>query len=63
MVLSKHVSDTDERQCAEKIYQKHSKRFNREKNELKRKDKIYQFLYGRGFSQTVISEIIGKFGS
>ena len=59
-ILSKHVSDADEHQYAKKIYQKHSKRFNREKDELKRKDKIYRFLYSRGYSQTVISEVVDK---
>ena len=62
-ILSKSINDTDECQGAEKIYQKHARRFNREKDELKRKDKIYKFLYGRGFSQSVISEVISKIGS
>lgn len=59
-VLSKSISEADERQCAEKIFQKHARRYDREKDVLKRKDKIYRFLYGRGFSKTVISEIISK---
>ena len=59
-ILSKSISEADERQCAEKIFQKHARRFDREKDVLKRKDKIYRFLYGRGFSKTVISEIISK---
>ena len=59
-ILSKHVSDADERQSAKRIYKKNSKRFNREKNELKRKDKIYRFLHSRGYSQTVISEVVDK---
>ena len=62
-ILSKSINDIDECQGAEKIYQKHARRFNREKEELKRKDKIYKFLYGRGFSQSVISEVISKIGS
>ena len=62
-VISKSISDADECQGAERIYQKHARRFNREKDELKRKDKIYKFLYGRGFSQVVISEVINKIGS
>ena len=59
-ILSEHVSDADECQSAKKIYKKNSKRFNREKNELKRKDKIYRFLYSRGYSQTVISEVVDQ---
>jgi regulatory protein len=59
-VLSKSISLADECQCAEKIFQKHIRRFDREKDVLKRKDKIYRFLYGRGFSKAVISELISK---
>jgi regulatory protein len=61
-VLSKSISNADECQCAEKILQKHARRFDREKEGLKRKDKIYRFLYGRGFSKAVISELISKIG-
>ncbi len=61
-VLSKSISEADECQCAEKIFQKHARRFDREKDRLKRKDKIYRFLYGRGFSKAVISEVMGKIG-
>ena len=61
-VLSKSISDADECQCAETIFQKHARRFDREKDVLKRKDKIYRFLYGRGFSKAMISELIRKMG-
>ena len=61
-VLSKSISNADECQCAEKIFQKHARRFDREKDVLKRRDKIYRFLYGRGFSKAVISEIFSKIG-
>ena len=59
-MVSQSVSLSDERQCADKIFQKHIRRFEREKDISKRKDKIYRFLYSRGFSKTVISELIGK---
>jgi regulatory protein len=59
-VLSQSITDADEYQCAEKVFQKHAGRFDREKDVLKRKDKIYRFLYGRGFSKTVISELITR---
>ncbi len=58
--LAKNISEADECQCAKKIFQKHAKRFDREKDVLKRKDKINRFLHGRGFSNAVISEIIAK---
>ncbi len=59
-VVSKSISLSDERQGADKIYRKHIRRFEREKDISKRKDKIYRFLYGRGFSKSVISEVIDK---
>ena len=61
-VLFKSISEADECQSAEKIFQKHARRFDREKDALKRKDKIYRFLYGRGFSKAVISALISKIG-
>ena len=59
-ILAKSISEADERLCAEKIFQKHANRFQRDTDELKRKDKVYRFLYGRGFSNDVISQIIAK---
>ena len=50
--------EVDEREIASKVLQKTMKRFEREEDIKKRKDKIYRFLYSRGFSQTVISELI-----
>ena len=61
-VLSESISEADECQGAEKVFQKHARRFDREKDALKRKDKIYRFLYGRGFSKAVISALISKIG-
>ncbi len=61
-VLSKSISEADECQGAEKVFQKHARRFDREKDALKRKDKICRFLYGRGFSKAVISALISKIG-
>lgn len=60
-ILARSISEADERQCAEKIFQKHAKRFDRDADELKRKNKIYRFLHGRGFSNAVISQVIAKF--
>jgi regulatory protein len=59
-VLSQSISDADECQCAESIFQKHIRRFDREEDVSKRKDKIFRFLYGRGFSKAVISELITR---
>ena len=54
-MVSQSIPLSDERKGAQKIFQKHIRRFEREKDVSKRKDKIYRFLYGRGFSKTVIS--------
>ena len=55
-ILDQSVSETDEREGAARILKKNSKRFEREKDSLKRRDKIYRFLHARGFSQGVIAE-------
>jgi regulatory protein len=61
-ILDECVSETDEREGAGRILKKNIKRFEREKDELKRQDKIYRFLHARGFSQGVIAEILKKYG-
>ncbi|MGB5751114.1 MAG: regulatory protein RecX [Desulfobacterales bacterium] len=55
-ILDESVSKTDERESAERILVKYIKRFEREKDRLKRRDKIYRFLNARGFSREVIAE-------
>lgn len=62
VVLLKRTSEADECQFAKKILHKHARRFDREKDELKRKDKIYRFLYQRGYSKTVISQFVNGAG-
>jgi len=57
-ILDQSVSETDEREGAERLVKKNIKRFTREKDPLKRRDKIYRFLHARGFSQGIISEIL-----
>jgi regulatory protein len=57
-ILNDSVSVPDEREGAEKILRKHMQRFNREREESKRRDKIYRFLYARGFTHEVIVETI-----
>ncbi len=61
-ILDKSVSENDEREGAERILKKNIKRFKREKDELKRRDKIYRFLHARGFPQGVIAEILKRHG-
>ena len=57
-ILEDSVSLTDEREGAEQILQKHMHRFEREREESKRRDKIYRFLHARGFAREVIAETI-----
>ena len=61
-ILDESVSEVDEREGAECIIKKNIKRFEREKDALKRRDKIYRFLHSRGFSQGVIAEILNRTG-
>jgi len=60
-ILDESVSETDEREGAERILKKNIKRFERETGALKRRDKIYRFLHARGFLQGVIAEILQKY--
>jgi len=59
-ILTDTVSDTDEQEGAERILNKNIKRFQRETDLKKRRDKIYRFLYARGFSQETIIKIFDK---
>jgi regulatory protein len=57
-LLLENYSEVDERNTAGKILEKKRERFEREEDLKKRKEKIYRFLYSRGFSKDVISEWI-----
>ena len=59
-ILSTSVSEKEERECAQRVYQKQLNRFESEEDSLKRKNKIYRYLYSRGFSETIISELVNK---
>jgi regulatory protein len=60
-ILSEIESDIDEAEGAERILEKNVKRFERETDLKKRRDKIYRFLYARGFSQDTIRKLINKY--
>lgn len=62
VILDESVSEVDEREGAECIIKKNIKRFEREKDAVKRRDKIYRFLHARGFSQGIVAEIVKKYG-
>jgi len=48
----------DELETAHKAFSKKLTTFDREKDMRKRREKIYRYLYYRGFSSSVISEVI-----
>ena len=60
-ILDQSVSEADEREGAARILKKNIKRFEREKDRLKRRDKIYRFLNARGFSPGVIAESVKRY--
>jgi regulatory protein len=60
-IVSESRLEINEREIAKRALQKKLKTFNREQDSKKRKDKIYRFFYSRGFSQSVISELIREF--
>jgi regulatory protein len=57
-ILDESVSERDESEGAERILTKNVKRFEREKDLVKRRDKMYRFLHTRGFSREVITTTI-----
>jgi len=61
-ILSETVAKIDELDGAERILEKNIKRFEREGDLKKRRDKIYRFLNARGFSQDTIRKLIKKSG-
>jgi regulatory protein len=59
-IFHQSVSEENERECAERVLQKYISKFDREKDDLKRRAKIYRFLFTRGFPDRVISDLISK---
>lgn len=60
-ILDESVSERDESEGAERILTKNVKRFEREKDLHKRRDKMYRFLNTRGFSRDVITNTIKRY--
>ena len=60
-ILDQSVSEADEREGAARILKKNVKRFEREKDSIKRRDKMYRFLLARGFAQGVIAENLKRY--
>lgn len=59
-ILDASVSEADECEGAERIVKKNLKRFEREKDLQKRRDKIYRFLQARGFTGEVITKTLKR---
>ena len=60
-IVNESRLEFDEREIANRVLQKKMKSFEREEDSKKQRDKIYRFLYSRGFSEPIISELIRKF--
>ena len=57
-ILVENYPKIEERKNADKVLEKKKKTFNREEDLKKRRDKIYRFLYSRGFNIAIISVLI-----
>ena len=57
-ILSAEYPEVDEYEHASRILEKKKKTFAREPDLQKRSDKAYRFLYSRGFSPAVLSDLI-----
>jgi regulatory protein len=60
-ILDETISNSDEQKSAARIWQKNIKRFERENDLQKRKQKVYRFLYARGFPPDIIRKLANKF--
>ena len=57
-ILQKNYSEVDEHENAGKLLEKKMKTFEREADLKKRREKIYRFLYSRGFRKDIIADLI-----
>jgi len=57
-MISQYTGDAEELENARKALKKKKPRFDREPDPRKRKEKMYRFLYARGFSGSVISALL-----
>ena len=60
IILNAHRAEIDEHEIARKVMLKKMKSFESVEDRQKRRDKMYRFLYSRGFDASVISEVIRK---
>jgi len=57
-MLMENYAEIEERKNADKLLEKKKKTFSREEDLKKRRDKIYRFLYSRGFNKDIIADLI-----
>jgi SOS response regulatory protein OraA/RecX len=57
-ILLENYPDADEFENAGKLLEKKMGTFEREADQRKRRQKIYRFLYARGFKTEIISDLI-----
>ena len=57
-ILQENYTEDDELEIAGRLLEKKMKTFEREAGLKRRNDKIYRFLYSRGFSPAVISDLV-----
>jgi regulatory protein len=57
-ILQENYSEDDELENAGKLLGKKKEAFEREADQKKRREKMYRFLYARGFNPAVIRELV-----
>ncbi len=57
-ILLQNYTPAEEREYTGKLLEKKMKTFNREEDSKKKRDKIYRFLYSRGFNKDIITDLI-----
>ena len=60
-ILYKSVSESDEREAAKRVLKRNLKKFQREKDPMKRRNKICRLLYSKGISESIITELVQRF--
>jgi len=56
--LSRHLSHSEELETARRVLRKKRHTYDREPDGRKRREKAYRFLYSRGFSPSIITELL-----
>jgi len=57
-ILLENYTETEEYEKAGKLLEKKMKTFNREEDSKRRRNKIYRFLYSRGFNKDIITDLL-----